>query len=165
VKADSLFVVMGVSGSGKSTIGSLFAEEFGGVFLDGDDFHTEAAKAKMHAGHPLTDEDRWPWLDRLNAELRARVGGEKPVFLACSALKQAYRDRLAAGLPGLTVVYLKGTFAVLHARLAVRKNHFMPASLLQSQLDTIEEPRGAIVLDVARSEAEIVEDFRAAVAG
>jgi gluconokinase len=160
----ALFVVMGVSGSGKSTVGRLLAEATGGEFLDGDDFHTPEHKAKMHSGVPLTDEDRAPWLDRLNAELRARSGAGKPVFLACSALKQSHRDRLAAGLPWLRFVYMKGSFEVLSARLAARKGHFMPATLLRSQLETLEEPRDAIVLEIEQTPEAMVAGFRAALA-
>ncbi len=158
--ANSVFILMGVSGSGKSTFGMAVAKEVGGVFLDGDDFHTAEKKAKMHAGIPLTDEDRWPWLDLLNRELHAAVGKGKPVFLACSALKQRYRDRLVVGLPQARWVYLKGSFELLSARLGHRTGHFMPASLLQSQIDQLEEPRDAMVLDVAKTEEELVADFK-----
>src|ERR1700749_1354913 len=99
---------MGVSGCGKSTIAQMLAEATGSDCIDGDNFHTPENKARMSAGIPLTDDDRWPWLDRLNAELRQAAGRGKPLFLACSALKQSYRDRLAVGLPQLQFIYLKG---------------------------------------------------------
>ena len=156
-----LFVVMGVSGSGKTTMARLMAESVGGFFLDADDFHPPANKAKMASGTPLVDDDRWPWLKRCNAELRVRAGEGRPVFLACSALKQIYRDRLREGLPGLKFVYLKGSFDLLSARLGARKGHFMPASLLQSQLATLEEPQDAIVLDISQTQGQMLEDFRA----
>ncbi len=162
MKGDNLFVVMGVSGSGKSTVALYFAEALAGECLDADDFHTPEKKAQMHAGIPLTDDDRWPWLDRLNARLRERAAAGKPVFLACSALKQTYRDRLVAGLPGARFVYLKGSIELIRSRLAVRKNHFMPASLLDSQFATLEEPQGAIVLDISKPDDQLLEDFRAA---
>jgi gluconokinase len=160
MKDDSLFIVMGVSGSGKSWVTRLLAEATGGEWLDADDFHTPEKKAKMSAGIPLTDDDRWPWLDLLNAQLRGRVGGSRAVFLACSALKQTYRDRLVAGLPRARFVYLKGSFELIRSRLALRKNHFMPASLLESQFATLEEPADAIVLDISRSDDQLLEDFR-----
>jgi gluconokinase len=159
MQRDSVFIVMGVSGCGKSTIGQDLARATGGIFLDGDDFHSPANKAKMAAALPLTDEDRWPWLDRLNQELRATAGQGQPVFLACSALRQAYRDRLVAGLPQVRFVYLKGPFALMHDRLSQRQNHFMPAALLESQFATLEEPKDALVLDLARSPAQLREDF------
>lgn len=155
-----IFVVMGVAGCGKSTVARKLAVACGGVFLDGDDFHPAENKAKMSAGIPLTDADRWPWLDRLNAELSARAQSGKPVFLACSALKEAYRNRLIAGLAGARIVYLKGSFELIHSRMLQRKNHFMPASLLQSQFADLEEPRNAIVLDISRSEEQLVDDFK-----
>jgi gluconokinase len=161
VDGDSLFIVMGVSGSGKSTFGRAAAQAIGGIFLDADDFHTAEKKAKMHAGNPLTDEDRWPWLDLLNRELHADIGKGKPLVLACSALKQRYRDRLVVGLPQARWVYLKGSFELLSARLGHRTGHFMPASLLQSQLDELEEPKDAMVIDVAQTNEQLVEEFKA----
>ena len=114
----------------------------------------------MSAGIPLTDDDRWPWLDRLNAELRQAAGRGKPLFLACSALKQSYRDRLAVGLPQLQFIYLKGPIEFIRARLAHRTGHFMPASLLDSQFAALEEPKDAIVLDITKSNEELLEDFK-----
>lgn len=127
---------MGVSGCGKSLIGSRVAEQLGGVFEDADDFHSEANKAKMRAGTPLTDDDRWPWYATLRArieEMRAKT----PVYvLACSALKAVYRDRLRGADAGeeIAFVLLNGSREVIHQRLAARKGHYMPASLLDSQL-------------------------------
>jgi gluconokinase len=159
MKTGSLFIVMGVSGCGKTTMAQKLAADTNGDWLDADDFHSAENKAKMSAGTPLTDDDRWPWLDRLNAELHARAGHDKPLFLACSALKQKYRDRLVAGVPQARFIYLKGSFALIHARLAQRRNHFMPAGLLESQFADLEEPREAIVLDISRSEDQLVKDF------
>jgi gluconokinase len=155
----SLFIVMGVSGCGKTTIARKLAAATGGDWRDGDDFHSTENKAKMSAGIPLTDADRRPWLDRLNAELRA-APGDKPFFLACSALKQKYRDRLTAGLPEARFVYLKGSMELIRSRMAQRRNHFMPVGLLESQFADLEEPKEAIVLDISRTEDELAEDFK-----
>lgn len=155
----SFFIVMGVSGCGKTTLARKLAAATGGNWEEGDDFHSAENKAKMSAGIPLTDADRWPWLDRLNAELRA-APGDKPFFLACSALKQKYRVRLAAGLPGLRFVYLKGAMELIRSRMAQRRNHFMPVGLLESQFADLEEPKDAIVLDISRMQDEMVEDFK-----
>ena len=155
-----IYIVMGVSGSGKTTMARFLAQTCGGDWMDADDFHSEANKARMTRGIPLTDKDRWPWLDRLNAELLAIAGQNKTVFLACSALKQKYRDRLVHDLPEARFVYLKGSPAFIHARLAHRKNHFMPAGLLDSQFNDLEEPANAIVLDVFKTQLELLEDFK-----
>lgn len=144
-----IVVLMGVSGSGKSTVGRALAEELGWSFLDADDLHPPANVEKMASGIPLTDEDRWPWYDRIVAKLRRLVASGRHVVLACSALKHAYRDRLArAG--DLRVAYLKGDAAAIEPRIASRKGHFMPASLLASQFATLEEPADAIVVDVTQ---------------
>lgn len=144
-------VVMGVAGSGKSTIGRALAAELGADFLEGDKFHPAANIAKMSHGEPLTDDDRWPWLDRLAEELaRAKREGRSAV-LASSALKRSYRDRLRRGAPDLRLVYLKGDKAVIGERLRARKNHFMPAGLLDSQFAALEEPgpdEAPVVIDV-----------------
>ncbi len=132
-------VVMGVSGSGKSTVAARLATQLDAEYLDGDDFHSEAAKAKMAAGHALTDQDRWPWLDRIGARL---AEGHRTI-IACSALRRVYRDRLrqAAG-HGLRFAYLKADKDVMRARVAERRGHFMPASLVDSQFATLESPEG-----------------------
>ena len=138
----------------------MLAKATDGDWLDADDFHSAENKAKMTAGIPLTDDDRWPWLDRLNTELRAAAGKGRPVFLACSALKQKYRDRLVTGLPQARFIYLKGSFELIRSRLARRKNHFMPAGLLESQFADLEEPGDAIVLDISKTDDQLLEDFR-----
>jgi gluconokinase len=131
-------VVMGVSGSGKSTVGRRLAGALDAEFVDGDDLHSDAARAKMAAGHALTDEDRWPWLDRVGGTL---AQGRKVV--ACSALKRAYRDRIrAAAGPGLRFVYLEATPEAMRRRVAARKGHYMPASLVDSQFSALEPPEG-----------------------
>lgn len=151
---------MGVSGSGKSTVAQMLACATGGDWLDADDFHLPENKAKLSAGIPLTDEDRWPWLDILNEKLHSAASPSKPFFLACSALKQKYRDRLVAGLPEARFVYLKGSRELIRSRLEQRRNHFMPASLLDSQFAILEEPENAIVLDISRTAEKLVDDFR-----
>jgi gluconokinase len=140
-----IVLVMGVSGSGKTTIGERLAATLGARFLDADDFHPPENVAKMAAGTPLTDEDRAPWLARLNEALR----GETNAVLACSALKENYRKTLGEGLRDFRVVHLKGGYDFIHARLAARKHRYMPASLLQSQFAALEAPGDAIEVNVA----------------
>lgn len=144
-------VVMGVSGSGKTTIGRALASELGADFLEGDKFHPPSNVAKMSRGEPLDDADRWPWLDRMAEELaRARSSGRSAV-LACSALKRSYRDRLRRGAPDLRLVYLKGDKALILGRLHARTQHFMPPGLLDSQFKVLEEPgpdESPVVIDV-----------------
>jgi gluconokinase len=157
-----IVVVMGVAGAGKTTVGRLLAGELGAAFLDADDFHPRANVAKMRAGTPLDDADRWPWLERLNAALRERTGRGERVVLACSALKAGYRDRLLAGLPGAQLVYLRGSRELIAARLAARRGHYMDPRLLDSQFAALEEPRAAIVVDVAAEPAAVARAVRAA---
>jgi gluconokinase len=137
-----IVIVMGVSGSGKSYLGSRLAEATGWPFAEGDDYHSAANKAKMHAGTPLTDDDRLPWLDTLHqAMLDWQMAGQSGI-LACSALKASYRERLSAGIQKLRFVWLDPPRAVLEERMRHRPGHFMPAALLDSQLATLEAPRG-----------------------
>jgi len=157
-----IVVVMGVAGAGKTTVGRLLARELGADFLDADDYHPAANVAKMHAGHALTDDDRRPWLDRLNEVLRERAARSAGVVLACSALKADYRDRLLAGVPDARLVYLRGTKALIAARLAARSAHFMNPALLDSQFTTLEEPRDAIAVDVSATPEEIAARAAAA---
>ena len=146
-------VVMGVSGAGKTTIGKLLAERLGVPFIEGDDHHPPANVAKMARGVPLEDEDRWPWLDRLNELLK-----EHPrAVLACSALKEIYRKRLLAGVDDARIVHLQGDKALIAARLADRKHRYMPASLLDSQFEILEAPLKAISCDVSREPESCVE--------
>lgn len=152
----SLCVVMGVSGCGKSTVAAALAEKTGGIFLDADDFHPLANRKKMGAGIPLTDGDRWGWLDVLNLELKKLSNETKPVFLACSALREVYRQRLREGLPGLKFIYLKGSKECIVRRLASRTGHFMSPALLDSQFATLEEPHDAIVVDIDQAPSLII---------
>ena len=144
-----IVVLMGVCGCGKTTVGRALAQELGWTFVEGDDLHPPENVAKMASGSALTDDDRWPWYDRIVLELRRLADHGRHVVLACSALKQAYRDRLVrAG--DVRFVYLKGDAATIEPRLAGRKGHFMPASLLASQFAALEEPAGAIVVDIGQ---------------
>jgi gluconokinase len=133
-------VVMGVSGSGKSTIAEKLAERLGWSYEDGDKYHPAGNVAKMSAGHPLTDEDRWPWLQAIAGEIErvCKAGGH--VVMACSALKRAYRDILVHGRNDVRIVYLKGTQDLIAKRMALRKDHFMPPGLLDSQFATLQPP-------------------------
>jgi carbohydrate kinase (thermoresistant glucokinase family) len=158
-----ILVVMGVSGCGKTEVGRALGEALGWPFLDGDDFHPPANVEKMRSGTPLTDDDRWPWLDRLVAEMRAAVARDGHAILGCSALKQAYRDRLAqAG--DVRFVHLAGDRAVIAERLARRTHRYMPATLLDSQYATLEPPADALVVDVAKpvdaQVREVLDAFR-----
>jgi gluconokinase len=144
-----LVVVMGVTGAGKSTVGGLVARQLGLSFRDADEFHPPSNIAKMSAGTPLTDDDRWPWLDAIGAHLAEHRG--QGCVVTCSALKRVYRDRLRALAPDLRFVFLHGDVALVAARQAARQGHFMPASLVASQFATLEAPapeEGVIALDV-----------------
>ncbi len=142
-----IVVLMGVCGCGKTSVGEALAQAMGWPFLDADDFHPQANVAKMRAAIALTDDDRRPWLERLADEMAAINGRGAHAVLACSALRQAYRDRLArAG--DVRFVHLKGDRATIESRLVVRSGHYMPASLLDSQFATLEEPADATVVDI-----------------
>lgn len=136
----TVLVMMGVSGSGKTTIASGVAQRLGWTLLEGDQFHPPANVAKMAAGHPLTDADRWPWLHALADAIDALRAKGQSAVVACSALKRAYRDILVGDRPDVRLVYLQGSRALIGQRLAARKGHYMPASLLDSQFATLEEP-------------------------
>ena len=147
-----IVLVMGVAAVGKTTLGEPLARALGARFIDADDFHPPENVAKMKAGIPLQDADRWPWLDRLNEELRKH----RQAVLACSALKESYRRRLAQGIADFRVVYLHGSAALLRERIQGRQHRYMPAALLESQLATLEPPRDAIAIDVAATPEECV---------
>ncbi|WP_239120123.1 gluconokinase [Catellatospora chokoriensis] len=161
----STVLVMGVSGSGKSTVGTRLAERLGAVYADGDDLHPQANVQKMSAGIPLTDADRAPWL-RLCAQWLAEQQDEGiPAVLACSALKRSYRDLLREAAPGLAVVYLDGSHELLASRLSNRPGHFFNPRLLDSQLADLEKPgddESAIVIPITLTPDEIIDQATAA---
>lgn len=155
------YVVMGVSGCGKTSVGEAIAERLGLEFIEGDALHPQDNIAKMSAGIPLTDEDRFPWLDRIGAEIVASFDRGKSIVVSCSALRKIYRDRLRTfARSRLTFIFLEGSEETLAARMAVRTGHFMPASLLKSQFATLENPRGeegVIAVDISGTSAEVIE--------
>ncbi|WKX07841.1 gluconokinase [Streptomyces sp. NL15-2K] len=158
MRTPHVVVVMGVAGTGKTTIGPLLAARLGVPYAEGDDFHPQANIDKMSAGIPLDDADRWPWLDAIGAWAhgRAGLGG----VVSCSALKRSYRDRLRAAAPGITFVHLTGDRKLIEDRMAHRQGHFMPTALLDSQFATL-QPLGAdeagIAVDVSGGPEEITE--------
>lgn len=155
-----VIIVMGVTGSGKTTVGQRLADTLGWRFHDADDFHPPANKAKMHAGIPLTDDDRWPWLRALRVVIEQALADGAGAVVTCSALKRAYRDALAGGLAQVQYVHLTGDPAVLEARLAGRRGHFMNPALLGSQIATLETPADALDIDVALTPDQQVAAIR-----
>jgi gluconokinase len=155
-------IVMGVSGSGKTTIAEKLAQRLNWSFEDGDRFHPASNVAKMSAGHPLTDEDRWPWLRAIADEIdRVCKAGARAV-IACSALKRAYRDILVHGRSDVRIVYLNGNQPLIAKRLAARKGHFMPSGLLESQFKTLEPPElteNPVTVSIDASVESIVDDI------
>jgi gluconokinase len=149
-------ILIGVSGSGKTTIGRLLSEELGWPFYDGDDFMPQANIAKMAAGHPLDDEDRKPWLAALNTLIREHVANGRNLIVASSALKQAYRQQLSHGVERVHFVYLRGDYRLIEERMENREGHFMKAEMLASQFETLEEPENALVVNIELSPDEIV---------
>jgi len=153
-----IVLIMGVTGSGKTTVGQMLADRLGWVYLDADDFHSLANKEKMHSGVPLTEADRIPWLDAMHAALQAEAAEGKSAVLACSALRQEYRKRLMAGLD-VTLIYLRGSRELIAHRLAKRFDHFAGAAILDDQFAVLEEPHGAMVVDISGSAEQIVEEI------
>jgi gluconokinase len=152
-------VVMGVSGSGKSTIGAALAKKIGATFIEGDDIHTDDNKAKMAAGLPLDDTDRGPWLEEIGESMSAELAAGHGVVVACSALKRAYRDVLSAAAPGVVFVHLAGPLELIAARQQGRDHEYMPLSLLESQFATLEQPgddERHLDVDVSHTPDEIV---------
>ena len=157
-----IVLLMGVSGAGKTTVGTMLAAQLGWEFADGDDYHPAANVEKMRNGIPLTDADREPWLESLRSLIVAWIAAGKSGVLACSALKQAYRDRLMVGA-SVRVVYLKADRELLRERLLLRRGHYMKEGMLESQIATLEEPADAIVLDARLSVTDTVREIRARV--
>lgn len=155
------FLIMGVAGCGKTTVGQALAGRLGWAFYDADDFHPAENVAKMSAGIPLTDQDRAGWLERLHALIVDCLENHRPAVLACSALKESYRQVLLAGTEGVCLVYLRAGYDLCHQRLIERRGHYMPVSLLASQFATLEEPVNALVVDAGQSVEEIVEQILA----
>ena len=155
-----IIILMGVSGSGKTTIGQRLAQELGWPFSDGDQFHPQANIAKMQQGMPLTDEDRWPWLHALRAHMETCMRQGVSAVLACSALKQVYRAYLLIDEAEVRLVYLQGDYDLIHARLTQRPGHFMPTGLLASQFAALEEPERGVVVDVVHPPATLVALIR-----
>jgi gluconokinase len=153
-----IIVLMGVSGSGKTTVGKLLASRLGWEFIEGDDVHPPANKEKMSRGEPLDDSDREPWLAALAEMLRERIRSGQNAILASSALKDAYRRRLQVG-PEVRLVYLKAMPEEIARRLERRRGHFFPPNLLKSQFEALEEPSDALVVDAARPPENIVEEI------
>jgi len=153
------YLVMGVSGSGKTVVGQALAARLGWDFHDADDLHPAANVAKMSAGIPLTDADRLPWLNATHELLISRLAAGRPGVLACSALKESYRRILLADTSGVTVVYLQGSYQLFRSRLATRAAHYMSPELLGSQFDDLEEPEHALVIDASRSVSDIVDEI------
>jgi gluconokinase len=158
-KSLTAVVVMGVSGAGKSTVGQLIATQLGAPFRDADSFHPPANVTKMSSGAPLTDEDRWPWLKAIAAWIAQHRAAGTTCVVTCSALKRAYRDIVTDSQHAdVRIVYLKGNFELIAARLAARKGHFMPPALLKSQFDALQEPAAdehAIVAPIYATPEEI----------
>lgn len=159
----SVIVVMGVAGSGKSTHARALAASLGWDFADADDFHPPANIRKMSSGTPLDDTDRAPWLAALRAEIASRLAGNRPLVLACSALKQAYRDTLLVDRARMRFVFLHGTPEVLAARLASRTGHFAGPALLASQLAALEPPTDAIRIDISMTTKSQIAAVRTAI--
>jgi gluconokinase len=155
-----IIILMGVSGSGKTTIGEQLAQALSWPFYDADQFHPPANVAKMQQGIPLTDEDRWPWLQALRAHIETCIHQSISAVLACSALKQAYREHLITDEAEVKLVYLKGDYDLIQERLAQRRGHFMPPGLLASQFAALEEPEQGVVVDIGPPPETIVALIR-----
>ena len=156
-------IIFGVSGAGKTTVGKLLSRQLGWRFVEADDFHLAANIEKMRSGHPLTDGDRWPWLDRLRQQIEQLLSARENAVLACSALKRAHRDRLRVN-DEVKFVFLRGDHALVEKRLRSRHGHFMDANLLQSQFDDLEEPQpdeNVLTIELRRPPKEIAERIEA----
>lgn len=155
-----IVILMGVSGSGKTTIGQLLAKDLGWSFYEGDDFHSESNVAKIRGGVPLNEEDRVPWLDAIHQLVHDLITQSQRAVITCSALKQNYREWIAEGHPQVSWVYLRGNYALIHSRLRSRTDHFMKADLLASQFSVLEEPHDVPFIDVSQAPEVIVEQIK-----
>lgn len=155
-----IVILMGVSGSGKTTIGKRLAQSLGWVFFEGDDFHPRTNITKMSKGIPLSDEDRQPWLNTLRELIEQFMHKKESMVLACSALKAAYREFLEQKDEEVFFVYLKGDYELIRKRLEERPNHYMKAGLLWSQFEALEEPEGVMTVDILRDPEEIVTSIQ-----
>jgi gluconokinase len=157
-----IVIVFGVSGAGKTTIGKLLAQELGWRFYEADDFHSQANIDKLRRGIPLTDDDRWPWLEKLRQLIKRSLEAGENAALACSALKRAYRERLQVS-DEVKVVLLRGDYALIEKQLRQRRGHFMNPELLRSQFADLEEPKpdeDVITVELGRTPEEIVEEIK-----
>jgi gluconokinase len=154
-----IVIVMGVVGSGKTTVGRLLAEQLGWEFADADEFHSPANVEKIRKGIGLTDADREPWLQSLHAAILQWIAGRRNAVLACSALKRSYRSQLEAG-PEVRFVYLKGSAPLIASRLQARRGHFANEQILASQLSDLEEPENAVTVAIAGTPPDIVQEIR-----
>jgi gluconokinase len=159
MKPIRFLIVMGVAGSGKTSVGKGLAEYLGWDFYDADDFHPSENVAKMASGIPLDDLDRAPWLAALHDLISSNLKQNKPGVLACSALKERYRQQLMAGDDGVQLVYLKGSYDLIWSRMIARKEHYMKPHMLQSQFDALEEPVNALTVDISIPVPEIIQEI------
>ena len=158
-----VIIIFGLSGAGKTTVGELLARELGWHFYEADDFHPAANIEKMHSGHPLTDEDRWPWLDSLREFVKRWLHAGEKAVLACSALKRAYRERLHVS-DEVKFVFLHGEYGLIETQLRQRRGHFMNPGLLRSQFADLEEPQpgeDVLMVELGRTPEELVEEISA----
>ncbi|HEX5808453.1 MAG TPA: gluconokinase [Anaerolineales bacterium] len=152
-------VVMGVAGSGKTTVGQALAGHLDWEFYDADGFHPAANITKMASGIPLDDSDRLPWLASLHALISASLTEDRPGVLACSALKESYRERLLEGNKDVLIVYLKGNYDLIWSRISARHDHYMKPEMLKSQFEVLEEPTDVLTVDISMSVEEIVQEI------
>jgi gluconokinase len=153
------FIVMGVSGSGKTSVGKALAEHLGWDFYDADNFHPPENVSKMAKGIPLNDSDRVPWLASLHDLISSSLTQKRPGVLACSALKEWYRQQLLEGNEGVQIIYLQGNYDLIWSRMSDRRDHYMKPHMLQSQFETLEEPTNALTIDISMSVDDIVQEI------